>query len=124
MDQDVVEEVATTAGGCSIEIVCDTDEGSPTTTKYHHQQSSSSSPSKKQQRSSTVVSKCNRCNGTGLIYMDASGATTSCSASGEHEQSVAAPGQLSKKNKMMSAVETITVDLDDDMHPQGDPNMK
>lgn len=73
MEQDIVEEVATTGG---LEIAEDVGSSSSAGTspqnKFH--------PVKK--RNSTVVSKCNRCNGTGMIYIEASGATASCGSHG------------------------------------------
>lgn len=117
MDEDAVEEVATAVVPMAEEIVEDEEEQ-----EHQHQQQQSNKqyhPVKK--RNSTVVSKCNRCNGTGLIYVEASGATTSCGVRGGHGQSVL----VAKREKSSPVVSnTITVDLEDSMQPPHEPVVK
>lgn len=113
MDQDIVEEVATT-GGLEIDEDVEPSSSSDNSPQSSHKQFH---PVKK--RSSTVVSKCNRCNGTGMVYVEASGSTTSCAATGGHSNSSPATTSAAtlKKEKMDSAPSNpITVDLDT-MHP-------
>lgn len=112
MDADNVEEVATT----DIIMDLDSEAGSPTTL--------GKSFNIVKKRDSTVVSKCNRCNGTGLIYVEGSGATTSCEASDGHSSNaVTGAGggggvvAITPKKEKPSAVNTITVDLESPTDP-------
>lgn len=119
MDQDIVEEVATTGG---LEI--DEDVG-PSSSSDNSPQSSHKQFHPVKKRNSTVVSKCNRCNGTGMIYVEASGSTTSCAATGGHSNSSPSTVNTSKKEKMVTSAPSnpITVDLDT-MHPPPESGIK
>lgn len=121
VDHDMVEEVATTADGDGALQIVDDDEDDEdeemtlTATKASHQ----THPVKK--RNSTMVSKCNRCNGTGLIYLEASGATANCSNTGGHGQH--ATVQVKKEKTSGGGSSNNSVDLDA-MHPPNDNHSK
>lgn len=113
MDADNVEEVATTDSIMDL----DSEAGSPAPL--------GKSFNIVKKRESTVVSKCNRCNGTGLIYVEGTGAAASCEASDGHSSNLVTGGAagaaggavgvgvaITPKKEKPSAVNTITVDLE------------
>lgn len=89
MEQDIVEEVATSSNLHIVDDGHEEEAGGGTVQAASSSAMGRSSKLQPKKRNSTVVSKCNRCNGTGLIYMESG---EQCNSGLPHNQSSMASG--------------------------------